>query len=157
MHRSKLFKTAGAMVALVAMLQPLAALANPWAQLTIAPRSGAMVGQYVRDAGSVSFLNHAEKLALLQKKVKYVFVLFQENRSFDHYFGTYPGAYGLFPPGTTATNLPTNATIPGFVQKIVNTDGSVSTISPFLIPQTVKGVSATGGAATVNLYPADTT
>jgi phospholipase C len=29
---------------------------------------------------------------LLQKKVRYVFVLYQENRSFDSYFGTFPGA-----------------------------------------------------------------
>ncbi|HEV8073739.1 MAG TPA: alkaline phosphatase family protein, partial [Opitutaceae bacterium] len=33
---------------------------------------------------------------LLQSHVKYVFVLYQENRSFDSYFGTFPGADGLF-------------------------------------------------------------
>ena len=36
------------------------------------------------------------KFELLRGRVKYVFVIFQENRSFDHYFGTYPGANGLF-------------------------------------------------------------
>ena len=40
----------------------------------------------------------------------------------------------------------------GFTQQIVNVDGSVGTISPFLIPQTVKDA---GGNA-VPLYPADT-
>ena len=31
-----------------------------------------------------------EKIELLRKKVKYVFVIFHENESFDHYFGTFP-------------------------------------------------------------------
>ena len=48
----------------------------------------------------------AQKIALLRTKVKYVFVLFQENRSFDHYFGSYPGANGLYAtyPGASATD-----------------------------------------------------
>ena len=28
-------------------------------------------------------------------KIKHVIVIMQENRSFDHYFGTYPGADGF--------------------------------------------------------------
>ena len=36
------------------------------------------------------------KIQLLRQKVKYVFVIFHENESFDHYFGTFPGANGLF-------------------------------------------------------------
>ncbi len=28
-------------------------------------------------------------------KIQHVFIIFQENRSFDHYFGTYPGADGI--------------------------------------------------------------
>ena len=31
-------------------------------------------------------------------KIKHVVIIMQENRSFDHYFGTYPGADGI-PPG----------------------------------------------------------
>ena len=31
-------------------------------------------------------------------KIKHVVTIIQENRSFDHYFGTYPGADGI-PPG----------------------------------------------------------
>ena len=48
-------------------------------------------------------LSQIEKIELLRSKVKYVFVIFHENESFDHYFGTYPGANGLFsaPPGAT--------------------------------------------------------
>jgi phospholipase C len=51
--------------------------------------------------------------------------LYQENRSFDSYFGTFPGADGLF-------SRPSRQT-PGFFQPIVNTDGSMSKIEPFRI------------------------
>ena len=70
------------------------------------------------------------KQALLREKIKYVFVLFQENRSFDGYFGTFPGANGLFsrPPCKT----------PGFVQRIVNTDGTVGTNPSSTIARTAR-------------------
>ena len=82
------------------------------------------------------------------KKVKYVFVIFHENKSFDHYFGTYPGVNGLFeaPPGFT----PANQT-PSFKQRLLDTTLNVQTISPFLMPQAVV---ATGGKI-VPIYPAD--
>src|SRR5580698_5400875 len=34
--------------------------------------------------------------ALIRQRVRYVFVIYQENRSFDHYFGTFPGANGIY-------------------------------------------------------------
>src|SRR5262249_52150209 len=34
--------------------------------------------------------------SLVAQRVRYVFVIYQENRSFDHYFGTYPGANGVY-------------------------------------------------------------
>jgi len=63
--------------------------------------------------------------SLLHRDVKYVFILYQENRSFDSYFGTFPGADGLFsqPPEMT----------PGFVQPIVDLDGSIQFLRPFRI------------------------
>jgi phospholipase C len=66
-----------------------------------------------------------ELVSLIQQKIKYVFVLYQENRSFDSYFGTFPNANGLFSQAASQT--------PGFVQPLVNTDGSKGTISPFRI------------------------
>ena len=62
----------------------------------IAPPSSEEVVRYTRNPVNEPHLTDAAKLALLRKKIKYVFVLFQENRSFDFYFGTYPGAHGLF-------------------------------------------------------------
>jgi phospholipase C len=137
------------------MLQSLPTLAeNPSAKsegaaaqkqvVEIAPRSSAEVARFTRDSADESFLPHNWKLALLQQKIKYVFVLFQENRSFDFHFGTYPGAKGLFSQPASQT--------PGFVQPIVLTDGSVSTISPFLMPQSITNIN---GQVTP-LYPEDT-
>ena len=135
------------------MMQPLPALAeSPKSNgvadqktlVEIAPRSSAAVARYTRSVESEPSLTHAQKLALLQKNIKYVFVLFQENRSFDFHFGTYPGARGLFSQPAAKT--------PGFVQPIVLTDGSVGTISPFLIPQSITDING----ATVLLYPEDT-
>jgi len=110
----------------------------------IARRSSDEVARYTHRVEDFPYLSHEQKLDLLQKRIKYVFVLFQENRSFDFYFGTYPGARGLFSQRPSET--------PGFYQPIVNTAGDVETISPFLIPQSVKDVNGN----TVLLYPEDT-
>ena len=110
----------------------------------ISPRSSDEVARYMHRVEDFPYLSHDQKLELLRKRIKYVFVLFQENRSFDFYFGTYPGARGLFLQPASDT--------PGFVQPIVKTDGTVGTISPFLIPQSVTDVNG----KTVLLYPEDT-
>ena len=68
-----------------------------------------------------------------------MFVIFHENESFDHYFGTYPGANGLFSAPLGAT--PANAT-PSFVQKYLDTSLNTVTISPFLMPQAVMTSAA---------------
>jgi phospholipase C len=64
-------------------------------------------------------------LSLLRQNVKYVFILYQENRSFDSYFGTFPGVEGIY-------SHPQNQT-PGFTQSIENPDGTTSPIQPFRI------------------------
>lgn len=113
--------------------------------LITAPASGkAAMAASRAGGGGGGRLTHEQKLALLRQKVKYVFVLFQENRSFDFYFGTYPGADGLYtkPPAQT----------PGFRQPLVNVDGTVGTITPFRIPATVEDVHG----QSVPLYPQDT-
>jgi len=146
MEQYQRLKASTATLALIAMLQPpMAAFAADDANVVkLAPKSSDLVQGFTHSIVQEPSLSHDAKLALLRKKVKYVFVLFQENRSFDFYFGTYPGANGLF-------SQPSHQT-PGFVQKIVNTDGTVSTISPFLIPETVKDVNG----KTVPIYSADT-
>jgi len=99
----------------------------------IAPRSSDEVAQYTHRVEDFPYLSHAQKLELLRKHIKYVFVLFQENRSFDFYFGTYPGARAC------SRSPRANS---WFYQPIVNTAGGVETISPFLIPQSVRTSTA---------------
>jgi phospholipase C len=70
-------------------------------------------------------LSPEQMMKLLRRKVKYVFVFYQENRSFDSYFGTYPGANGIFSQKQQDT--------PGFNQPLINTDGTTGTIRPFRI------------------------
>ena len=79
--------------------------------------------------------------------MKYVFVIFHENQSFDHFFGTYPGANGLFeaPRGFT----PANQT-PSFTQRYLDTSLNAKTITPFLMPQAVVGAGKV-----IPVYPAD--
>jgi len=116
--------------------------------VTIASKSSAVVSAQVIDAASEPAISAKEKLQLIRRHIKYVFVLFQENRSFDFYFGSYPGADGLYagPNGPYAPGK-----VAGFTQTIVNTDGTLGTVTPFKIPATVT--DATG--KTVPLYPAD--
>ncbi len=97
----------------------------------------------VLDVEKEPMLSREEKLRLIRQHVKYVFVLFQENRSFDFYFGTYPGADGLY-------SKPKDE-IAGFTQPIVNLDGTVGTMSPFRIPMTITDVNG----KTVPIYPTD--
>lgn len=101
-----------------------------------------------RDGDDHDGLSLRERIELLRHKVKYVFVIFHENESFDHYFGTFPGANGLFSAPHGAT--PANATA-SFVQKYLDTSLNTVTISPFLMPQAVK----TSSGQIVPIYPAD--
>ncbi len=111
--------------------------------LTSAPPTTREVGHWATDIAHEPILSPAIKLKLLREHIKYVFILFQENRSFDFYFGTYPGADGLY-------SRP-ESQIAGFHQPIVNLDGTVSTVLPFRIPATITDVNG----KMVPLYPTD--
>ncbi len=143
------FKKGCASLALLAILQPGFAMAQTsttpsTTAVTIAPPSNSASQQYIITPVQEAKLSQAQKLALLKKNIKYVFVLFQENRSFDFYFGTYPGANGLY-------SQPASETL-GLTQPIVNTDGTVGTVSAFRIPLNVTDVNG----KTVPIYPSDT-
>jgi phospholipase C len=123
--------------------------------LTLASAIGSVGHGAARDPARMTVLTHDAKLALLRQHIKYVFILFQENRSFDHYFGSYPGANGLFAsfPGADAADPMQAAANQGgsFRQIIWNTDGSFGTVTPFLIPRTVQDAKG----KTVQVYPED--
>ena len=63
----------------------------------------------------------------LRQKVKYVFVIFNENHSFDNEFGSFPGANGLFSDGS-APREPGRT--PGFIQSYVGAGGAAMEVRP---------------------------
>ena len=169
MKRS-LLRTTTAWVIAAALLNPIALspaafatsgngpITGPYNEpvLTVSPQSGSAGAQAGSDPAAQGTLSMQEKIALMRQKVKYVFVLFQENRSFDFYFGTYPGANGLF-----STYEGANPSDPyarpasrfrSFNSVIQDTTGAFITISPFLIPRTIQNYKD----QTVQLYPEDT-
>jgi phospholipase C len=93
-------------------------------------------------------LTTAQKIELLRRHVKYVFVIFHENESFDHFFGTFPGANGLF---TAPIGVQPAKRTRSFVQQYLDTSLNVTEISPFLMPQAVT----TASGQIVPIYPAD--
>ncbi|HKI15490.1 MAG TPA: alkaline phosphatase family protein, partial [Roseiarcus sp.] len=72
-----------------------------------------------------------QDIEALRGKVKYVFVIFNENRSFDHEYGTFPGVNGLYSDGKNARSP---ADTPGFTQTYVDTNaGETITVQPFRV------------------------
>ncbi|MBR0551670.1 phospholipase C [Stakelama marina] len=68
-------------------------------------------------------------IQLLRKRVKYVFVIFNENESFDHEYGTFPGANGLYSNGQKPRDA---AHTPGFVQSYTDpATGTRVSVRPF--------------------------
>jgi phospholipase C len=95
-------------------------------------------------------MSHSELTELLRSKVKYVFVFYQENRSFDSYFGTFPGAEGLFSHPAAQT--------PGFTQELIDTNGNQITVQPFRIGpyDTCPDSKVNGTLSPTTCYAADT-
>ena len=70
-----------------------------------------------------------DDIAALRAKIKYVFVIFNENRSFDHEYGTLPGVNGLYSDGR---NPRPAADTPGFTQTYLDTTtGKTVSVQPF--------------------------
>jgi len=110
------------------MVAPMAMAAS----VTLQPYPTAdVVAAGLNDPSQDPKLSQLEMIRLLQKKVKYVFVIFQENRSFDHYFGTMPGVNGLY-AGPTGAAVPSSS-IPGFNNSYTDVNGNIVTVQPFLI------------------------
>jgi phospholipase C len=112
-----------------ALLRGVAA-AQPAPMVTAQPDPGPAVAPYVTDPASDAPIPVADMTALLRAKVKYVFVIFNENHSFDNEYGTFPGVNGLYSDG--ANPRPASAT-PGFTQTFTDMNGTEVTVQPFRI------------------------
>jgi phospholipase C len=91
------------------------------------PNPDLEIAPHVTDAKIDAASKTPEIIKLLRERVKYVFVVFQENRAFDQMFGTFPGAHGLFSQSESKT--------PGFTQPILDTNGNYITVQPFRVGQ----------------------
>ncbi|MEJ1976715.1 MAG: alkaline phosphatase family protein [Acetobacteraceae bacterium] len=101
------------------------------AQLVIGqPAPAGDIAAVYHDPAQDAAMTQDQLVAALRQRVKYVFILFQENRSFDHYFGTFPGANGLFSDGQKPR--PAAETL-GFHQDLMDTDGKMTSVAPFRI------------------------
>ncbi len=93
------------------------------------PAQDPEIAPYASDPSATKPLPRAEMIALLRKRIKYVFVIFNENESFDHEYGTFPGANGLF--SANGQSRDANAT-PGFEQSYTDSaSGAKITVHPF--------------------------
>jgi phospholipase C len=118
MRLSRRFPRSAALAA--ALLVTTTGAALPGAHPDTAHAAMALRGQDARHQQRLQ-----DTIDALRGKVKYVFVLYQENRSFDSYFATFPSANGIYARPASQT--------PGYYQPITNTDGTTSTIQPFRI------------------------
>ncbi len=120
-----------ALVALLGLLQPpLAAFAQDRPMITAQPDPGPVVAPFVTDPAADPILSNDAMAALVRGKIKYVFVIFNENHSFDNEYGTFPGVDGLYSDGQ---NPRAAADTAGFTQSYKDVNGNAVTVQPFLI------------------------
>ena len=97
------------------------------------PFPGPDIGPFFIDERDWRWHNHQRDediMGLLREKVKYVFVIFNENHSFDNEFGTFPGVNGIYADGHTPRSA---ANTPGFTQSYTDVNGTQVTVQPFLL------------------------
>ena len=120
-------RAAALLLATTLIAQPVLAQT---AMVTAQPAPSAKIAPYVTDLSKEPTVSRDQVIALLRKKVKYVFVIFNENHSFDNEFGTFPGANGLY----ADANGPRDAAhTPGFNQSFKDVNGNVISVTPFLL------------------------
>ena len=108
------------------------------ASVTAQPPAGdPLVGRFFIDPAGDPQLDEARMTALIREKIKYVFVIYNENQSFDHEYGTFPGANGIYADGRSPRSA---ADTPGFTQTYKdNYSGETLTVRPFLLGPAQNG------------------
>jgi phospholipase C len=98
--------------------------------VTAQPNVGSDVRSYFIKPTASRKLSQKQIQALLREKIKYVFVIFNENHSFDNEFGTFPGVNGIYSDGVNPRSAQNT---PGFFQNYTGADGSPVQVTPFRI------------------------
>ena len=131
-----ILKRCTALVAVAGLVQPTligAALAasNYTPVVLQQPNLNSTVAAYAMDPATADpALPDSTMVNLIRNKVKYVFVIFNENNSFDHEYGTLPGVNGIYSDGQNPRSA---ANTPGFTQTYTDVNGASVTVQPFLI------------------------
>ncbi|MHC5610046.1 MAG: phospholipase C [Nostoc sp.] len=94
------------------------------------PDAAPDVVRYLNDPAKEPNLPPKLLKKLLQERIKYVFVIFNENHSFDNEYGTLPGVNGLYSDGQKPRDPKKT---PGFTQTYTDANGVNVTVQPFRI------------------------
>ncbi len=97
-------------------------------EVSAQPDVGQDLARWFNDPKREPRVSRGELVRLLRAKIKYVFVIFNENHSFDNEYGTFPGVNGLHSTGTRPRSP---AETPGFTQSYVDAGGATVTVTPF--------------------------
>ena len=129
------FRGATALAAVLGLLQPAlsgAAAAQTPALVTPQPGAGPDVAPYVSGDDDHRWRDHDrdndELVRQLRERVKYVFVIFNENHSFDNEYGTFPGVNGVYSDGEKPRSAANTA---GFTQTYTDINGHPVSVQPF--------------------------
>src|SRR5580700_5018000 len=98
----RMLRGATALALVAGFLHPAFAAAQSRPLVTTQPDPSADVAPYFvadTDPRWTDAQWSSQEIEKLRQKVKYVFVIFNENRSFDHEYGTFPGVNGLYSDG----------------------------------------------------------
>ncbi|MGC9194724.1 MAG: phospholipase C [Syntrophobacteraceae bacterium] len=98
-------------------------------QVSAQPNVSRAEAPYFIDPAREPRMKRAELVKLLRKKIKYVFIIFNENHSFDNEYGTFPGVNGIYSDGLKPRS---SRHTPGFIQTYTdNVSGATVTVWPF--------------------------
>lgn len=98
--------------------------------VTTQPNAQPEVARYLNDPAKEPKLPPKVLAQLLRDRIKYVFVIFNENHSFDNEYGTLPGVNGLYSDGQKPRSAEKT---PGFTQTYTDANGVNITVQPFRI------------------------
>jgi phospholipase C len=99
--------------------------------VTAQPGVGPDIRPYFNNPAKDPELPPSEMVKLLQENIKYVFIIFNENHSFDNEYGTFPGVNGVYSDGLRPRSA---GNTPGFTQTYIDLHtGTKVTVRPFRI------------------------
>ncbi|MGO9688725.1 MAG: phospholipase C [Syntrophobacteraceae bacterium] len=96
--------------------------------VTAQPDAGPDIMRYFNDPAKDPELPPQMLVTLLRQRIKYVFIIFNENHSFDNEYGTFPGVNGIYSDGVKPRSA---GDTPGFTQTYTDVNGINVTVRPF--------------------------